>query len=284
MRRALVSTVVAAAVVGSAGTALAVTGGSSSPVFSGCIARANRALINVHKAASVKCAKGETEISWNQKGPRGAAGPQGPAGPPGKSFQPVEASAVFNLTGRDDSGSGGNTWAKDTITRTVTVIRQDAVPATDCGATATKCWFYTMTVSDTGTFKTQPGLTPNQSCTEPEGQACNGLRINGTIVGSFTGGGDQEFYADQAAPKVPKVLSYTGDAPIDTSHWNTLFFPSTTNFGFPAATSAGQPWTNWSWTYAAPKTCEMWTDAYNTGSGSGNYVTDGNIAGINQCT
>jgi len=283
MRRALVSAAIGAAVVGSAGTALAVTGSSPSPVFSGCIAGANRALINVHKAASVTCAKGETEISWNQKGQRGPVGPRGPAGPPGKPSKPVEASAVFNLTGRDDSGSGGNTWAKDNITRTVTVIRQDAVPATDCGTSATQCWFYTMTVSDTGTFTTQPGLTPNQGCTEPNSQSCSGLDISGTVVGSLTGGGDQEFYADQPAPAAPKVLSFTGDGPTGTSTWYALFFPSSTNFGFPTATTAGQPWTNWSWSYAAPATCETWTDAYNNGSGNGSYAVDGNIAGINQC-
>jgi hypothetical protein len=274
MRRALISAAVAMAVVGSAGTALAVSGSSSSPVFSGCIAGANRALINVHKAASVKCAKGETEISWNQTGPRG------PAGPPGK---PIQASAVFNLTGRDDSGNGGNNWAKDNITRTVTVTRQAAVPAATCGTSATQCWFYTMTLSDTGTFTTQPGLTPNQDCTEPNGQSCSGLDISGTVVGSLTGGGDQEFYADQAAPVVPKVLSYTGDGPIDTSHWYTLFFPANTAFVSAPATAAGQPWTNWSWSYDAPATCETWTDAYNNGDGDGTYAADGNIAGLNQC-
>lgn len=286
MRRALISGAVIAAVVGSAGTALAVSGNSSSPVFSGCIAGTNRALVNVHKAASVKCGKGETEISWNQTGPRGPAGqrgpagPKGPAGPPGQS---VEASAVFNLTGRDDSGSAGNTWAKDNMTRSITVTRQAAVPASDCGGSATKCWFYTMTVSDTGTFTTQPGLTPNQGCTEPNNTSCSGLDINGTVVGSISGGGDQEFYADQATPTAPKVLSYTGNAPTDTSHWYTLFFPANANYGFPPATSAGQPWTNWSWSYAAPATCETWTDSYTNGSGDGTYPADGNIAGINQC-
>lgn len=280
MRKIFISVAAAAAVVGSGGTALAVSGGSSSPVFSGCIAGAHRALINVHKAASVKCAKGETEISWNRTGPRGPAGSRGPAGPPGR---PVTASAVFILTGRDDSGSGGNTWAEDNITRTVTVTRQDAVPATNCGSAATRCWFYTMTVSDTGTFKTNSGLTPNQDCTEPNGQSCSGLEINGFVVGSITGGGDQEFYADQAAPAVPKKLAYTHSDPTDTSHWYTLFFPPSANFGFPPATSAGQPWTDWSWTYAAPASCETWTDAYNSGSGDGSYATDGNIAGLNQC-
>lgn len=79
------------------------------------------------------------------------------------------------------------------------------------------------------------------------------------------------------------MLSYTGNGPTDTSHWYTLFFPSSASFGFPSATSAGQPWTNWSWSYAAPATCETWTDAYNNGSGSGTYAADGNIAGLNQC-
>jgi hypothetical protein len=271
MRKMLVSAAVAAVALGSAGTALAVSGGSSL-VYSGCVTGTSRVLENVHKAASVRCPKGSFEISWNQTGPQG---------PPG---QPVTASAVFTLSGRDDSGSGGNNWATDNITRTVTVTRQASVPASNCGTSATQCWFYTMTVSDTGTFTTQPGLTPNQGCTEPNGgPSCSGLDISGTVVGTLSGGGDQEFYADQAGPVVPKTLSYTGDAPLGTGEWYKLFFPSSANFGFAPATSAGQPWTSWSWSYAAPATCETWTDAYNNGAGSGTFAADGNIAGINQC-
>lgn len=193
--------------------------------------------------------------------------------------------AVFTLTGRDDSGSGGNNWAKDTITRTVTVTRHGAAPASDCGSAATQCWFYTLAISDTGTFTTQSGLTPNQStsCTEPPpgGQPCAGLQISGTVTGNLSGGGDQEFYADQAAPTVPATLSYTGDNPTDTTDWYKLFFPTTANFGL--TTTSGAPWTNWSWSYDAPATCETWTDAYNNGAGSGTYAKDGNIAGINHC-
>jgi hypothetical protein len=82
---------------------------------------------------------------------------------------------------------------------------------------------------------------------------------------------------------VPKVLSYIGDGPIDTTHWYTLFFPTSTNFTVPTGSAAGDPWTAWSWSYVAPATCETWTDAYNNGAGNGTYAADGNIAGLNQC-
>ncbi|HUC58533.1 MAG TPA: hypothetical protein VMA95_14110 [Streptosporangiaceae bacterium] len=285
MRKALIFAAVLAVGVGTAGTALAVSGGSS-PVYSGCIAGKTRALVNVHKASSVKCSKGETEISWNRTGPagpKGATGRRGPAGTAGKPYQPVEASAVFTLNGRDDSGNGGN-WAKDDITRTVTVLRQGAVPVSDCGGAATACYFYTETISDTGTFTTDAeASTPNQACTEPGGQSCDGLKISGTVVGSISGGGDEEFYADQATPAAPKTLSYTGNGPTDTTDWYKLFFPADTIFGSPSGSAAGDPWTTWSWSYAAPSTCETWTDAYNNGDGNGTYAADGNIAGLNQC-
>jgi hypothetical protein len=285
MRKLLIAAAAVAAVAGSAGTALAVSGGSSPTVYSGCIAGKNRALVNVRKATSVKCAKGEIEISWNQAGPKGATGargPQGPAGPPGKA-QPVMVVAEFTLIGRDDSGSAGN-WAKDDITRTVTLIRQGAVPVSDCSDTATVCYFYTETIADTGTFITDSGAeTPNQDCTEPDGQVCKGLVIAGTLSGSLSGGGNQEFYADKAFPKAPKTLSYTGNAPTDTTDWYKLFFPAGTIFGLASGSSAGEPWTSWSWSYSAPTTCETWTDAYNNGAGDGTFAADGNIAGLNQC-
>jgi len=66
-----------------------------------------------------------------------------------------------------------------------------------------------------------------------------------------------------------------------TTNWYQQYFPAGTNFGLTSNPNA--PWTAFSWTYNAPRTCEMWTDAYNNGAGNGTYAADGNIAGINQC-
>jgi hypothetical protein len=199
------------------------------------------------------------------------------------------------ITGRDDSGNGSgqctastanDCWATDTFTRIMTVTRNGAAPAGKCGPTATACWFYTATIADSGSFTTVPASpnppqTPNQSCTEPNGTSCAGLQINGTLTGTLSGGGKLEFYASTDTPSTSGVpATATGDGPVSTSDWYKLFFPSGTQFGLTSASQA--PWTNWSWTYTAPQTCESWTDSMATG-GAGSYATVGNIAGINQC-
>lgn len=228
--------------------------------------------VTMLSSPSAKCPAGTTSVVV------GAQGPRGPQGPAGTSYQPVTANAIFNLTGRPDSGGNGN-WASDNITRDVTVTRHGAVPASDCGSGATQCWFYTATVGDTGTFTTISGAyTPNQ------GGSAAGKTISGIVTGSLTGGGDQEFYADQAAPVTPTKTAYTGSAPTDTSDWYKLFFPSTANYGLAPATSAGQPWTSWSWSYDAPKTCETWTDSFADSDGQGTGAGQGNITGVNACT
>jgi hypothetical protein len=87
MKRVLISAGIAAAVVGSAGTALAVSGAQFSPAspaqpntISGCLT-SSRTIVNVHpNRRSVRCPSGETLIRWNITGPAGPAGPQGPSG------------------------------------------------------------------------------------------------------------------------------------------------------------------------------------------------------------
>ncbi|GEM_PF-3599015 len=228
------------------------------------------------------------------QGPAGAQGPQGPAGPqgpPGPATLSVTGTTA--ITGRDDSGNGtGNCpasssndcWATDTFTRVMTVTRNGAVPASHCGSAATQCWLYTATMVDSGTFTTVSGAqTPNQQCTEPNNTSCSGLTINGQLTGSFSGGGKMEFYADAATPVTAGVpATVTGDGPVSTSQWYTLFFPKGTNFGLTDASQA--PWTTWSWSYTAPSTCETWLDSMADGAGNGSYAADGNIAGINQCS
>lgn len=295
-KRLLTLAAVPAIALASAGAALA---GSSAPatptsaanvitpIYTACVK--GTTIVAFYKG-SHGCALGQVRDTWNQTGPQGpqgiqgAQGIQGPPGPKGDTgtFVPVSASASFTLSGRDDSGAGGN-WAKDNITRLVTVTRHGAAPASDCGASATQCWFYTDVITDTGTFTTDAGaLTPNQLCTEPTVGTCAGLHINGTVVGTLSGGGDQEFFADSPSPTVPSTLSYIGNNPIGTSEWYKLFFGGGTHFGLAAATSFGTPWTTWGWNYLAPATCETWKDTM-PDAGNGTFLADGNIAGVNQC-
>jgi len=218
----------------------------------------------------------------------GAAGPRGPAGPATLSVTGTTA-----ITGRDDSGNGTGActasandycWATDNLTRIMTVTRNGAAPAADCGSSAVQCWLYTATLADSGSFTTVSGAqTPNQACTEPNGgPACAGLVINGIVTGSVSGGGKMEFYADSDTPSAARVpATATGDAPGSTSDWYMLFFPADTNFGLTGASQA--PWTTWSWSYNAPATCEQWVDSMADNAGDGPFGQDGNIAGINQC-
>jgi len=81
MRKVLISVVVAAAVVGSAGAALAVSGAPSAPsnartsnTISACLTQSHT-LVNVHPhRASVRCPGGDTRIKWNITGPQGSSG------------------------------------------------------------------------------------------------------------------------------------------------------------------------------------------------------------------
>lgn len=264
---------------------------SSSTVYHGCVKTSGtlyRVLWDVYLKPH-SCPKGSFEIHWSQVGPQGPEGPQGspgmqgpqgPQGPPGPNELTV--TAVTSINGRDDTGNGGN-WAMDTLTRSATVTRHSSAPSNDCGASATQCWFYTATITDSGSFKTDSAAeTPNQACTEPNGTSCAGLKISGEVSGNFSGGGTLEFYADSQTPDAGLVpTSVTGDGPVTNANWYKLFFPATTNFGL--TTNPNAPWTAWSWAYNAPSTCESWTNAYNNGDGNGSYTADGNIAGINQC-
>jgi hypothetical protein len=249
---------------------------SAGTVYYGCVKTSgtpDRVLWDVYLKHH-SCPKGSFSIHWNQ------AGPQGPQGPPGPAVLTV--TAVTTIANRDDQGNGG-AWAKDTLTRTATVTRHTAVPSVDCGSGATQCWFFTATISDSGSFMTDSGAeTPNQDCTEPNGVSCSGLTISGAVSGSFSGGGTQEFYADTQVPNASLVpTSVSGDSPTAAT-WYQQFFPAGTTFELTSNPNA--PWTAWSWTYSAPKTCETWTNAYNNGDGNGTYAADGNIAGINQCS
>lgn len=185
---------------------------------------------------------------------KGRRGPRGRAGTTGV----VLVRAVTNLTKRPDSGNGGD-WALDTISRRATTTRQAAVPASNCGPTAVRCWFYTGTVTDTGTFTTDAGAnSPNA-----------GVPITGVVKGTIKGVDHFEFYSTNHSPDpglVPHTVTGSNDS---TSNWMTLFFP-------PTATVTAANQLGWKWTYHAPSSCETWVDA---ASGE-----TGDITGTSACT
>lgn len=81
MRRLLIAATSAAIVVGTAGTALAVSGAVSSSkptsTISGCLTK-SRNLVDVHpNTASVTCPKGDKLLRWNATGPAGRSGGSG---------------------------------------------------------------------------------------------------------------------------------------------------------------------------------------------------------------
>jgi hypothetical protein len=197
------------------------------------------------------------------QGPAGPVGPQGPAGPAGPSGSDgddaiLSVSATTALSNRLDSGLDGN-WAKDSLIRTITVTRQKAVPADKCGGGATKCWFYTGSLGDVGSFTTIDGA---------DSPGPDDVVINGTVTGNVVGGSEIEFYASSDSPDpslVPAMLSGNG---VSTGVWASQFFSG-------SVVVTPTQLLNWKWVYTAPNTCETWVNAH-----SGNF---GDIKGVNAC-
>src|SRR5262249_13334069 len=122
--------------------------------------------------------------------------------------------AVTTITGRDVSGNNGN-WAVDDMNRTVSATLVGLHIGPECG-TLSPCYQYTGDLIDNmrakAAFQTDAGaFTPNQSTP--------GLKIHGTVNGTFTGGSQAgfTFYADSNALSTARVpASVTGDAPVGT--------------------------------------------------------------------
>jgi hypothetical protein len=203
-------------------------------------------------AESLKGEKGDP-------GPQGPEGPAGPAGPAGEGGADaiVTVNAVTSVSDRNDSGTNGD-WAKDTFTRDVTVTRQHAAKAADCGSGATQCWFYTANLVDSGSFMTIEGAKSPAA----------GVDIAGIVSGTFNGGSRIEFYASSDSPDASLVPATVTGNDLATGDWVKEFFADGTTVTAPDLL-------NWSWTYTAPATCEQWVNAK-----AGN---EGDITGVNQC-
>lgn len=170
----------------------------------------------------------------------------------------LSVTADTMVTDRPDTATDGSVWAKDSMTRTLTVVRQHATKASDCGSGAVKCWYYTGTIRDNGTFKTQPGAHGPNSTTPISGI------VNGTVNGVY----EIEFYATSDKPNPSLVDSTVTGASPSTGDWMKQAFPAGTSFN-------GFTGVDYKWVYAAPATCEVHTQAT-----SGNT---GDILGANAC-
>jgi hypothetical protein len=176
-------------------------------------------------------------------------------------------SSVIQVTGHDDSGyNSSSPWAEDAYGMTVTMIRHDQAGVSNCPAGSVNCWFITGSVSDTGTFATNPGATSPGAKDVP---------IAGIVDGSFTGGSSFQFYAGSTSASLPlspsSLSSVSGGPSSSDPSWYASFLPAGTLL-------SSVDLVNWSWTYTAPATCETWVDAYNVPQAS-----SGDITGINAC-
>jgi hypothetical protein len=199
----------------------------------------------------------EDKLSQAVRDKLNKAGTPGTPGAPGADAI-LSVTADTMVTARPDTATDGTVWANDSMTRTLTVVRQHATKASDCGAGAVKCWFYTGTIKDNGTFTTVDGAHGPNSATP----------ISGTVNGNVNGVYEIEFYANSDQPNPSNVdATVTGASPT-TSNWAKMAFPAGTQFS--AVTGV-----DYTWVYKAPATCEIHTQTTNS--------TTGDILGQNKC-
>lgn len=182
---------------------------------------------------------------------------------------PGPITAVTQLTNRSDSGAGASGfWATDVLTRTA-VLTDDGPDTTKPAGWET----YTLTLTDAGSFTTNPGAT------DPNG---NGdVIVNAPLTGSVNGGGTFTFEVDKTVPGgaylPPTTLAGNNDPSYE---WATLFFPPGTTIVY---TSPDGQENVFSYTYYAGLTCETWVDASTDDDGYFTAAGAGGIQGDSQC-
>jgi hypothetical protein len=173
------------------------------------------------------------------------------------------ATATTSVTDRLDSGYGGNNWASDTVSRTVTVTEVGADSnLSDCGE-AEHCYTFTGTLKDTGTAHAMAGQV------SPGAQ---GIAITGNPSAAMAGHGEYSFHASSNAPSASHVPTHLTGNDESTDNWVEQFFPAGTTFG------AGPDFADWSWTYTDSADCQTWVDAFNVGK-----ADSGDITGVDMC-
>lgn len=186
------------------------------------------------------------------------------AGNDGKDApQPVAVTAQTQLINRDDGGHSG-TWAQDNMLRVLAIQRHGQVDVSHCGGTeADNCWFYTATISDSGSFTTVNGAkSPRQ-----------GSAISGTVSGTVTGNGRYEFYSTDGGPNAGAVPPTEDGNVHGSASWPALAFEDGSVFNVSEH--------KYAYVYNAPATCETWTET--SANHDGTDSDAGDITGVNAC-
>jgi hypothetical protein len=230
----------------------------------------------------VSCCLARPGAAW-RTGPASRAAAAGVSRLPRRGSQPATAAtttftAVTTITGHPDGGAQGNNWANDSFTRTATIHRVNQVTVAECPGSGTgKCWFYTGTLSDSGTFATIAGqLAPRTGS------------LDQSLAGAFSGGTKTiDFWSSWENPNkadVPQTVSGAATGRGTTTNWVEQFFGPGAVFNS-AANPGGPNLGNWSWKYtlnfgsntACPNDAYQWIDSSTDGGGAnpgaGNILT-----------
>lgn len=211
-----------------------------------------------------------TGLSVMVSGVAGAATPQAKAG---QTF-----SATTSITNHDDSGTEGNNWALDNFTRVATIKFVNQVSVSNCpGSDTGKCYFWTYTLKDNGTFTTVPNVDEPNSTTQLD------LALTGPMTGGTSNG---EFYTSWRNPSVSSVAkTVNGDGSMreSTTNWPEQFFGKSAVFNSVANPGGPDLGSTAGWTYTLnfgtdPQCIHeatQWVDA--AASGWGTLKSDGNI-------
>jgi ribosomal protein S8E len=212
----------------------------------------------------------------------------------------IPVTATTMISNRPDGGTHDNpiagvnkTWANDNFKRVATIVRGAQVPVSNCPHSGTgKCWSWTGTITDTGTFTTNP--TATSGAMSPQA----GKVLDTAVAGSFAGGSTTiKFFSSWKtanASFVPKTMNNHGMLPTGratTTNWVEQFFGGSAVFNS-AANPGGPDLGAWGWTYtlnfgsnhACVNDAYRWVDSAANGGGSKN--TDGDILAPNaaDCT
>lgn len=197
-------------------------------------------------------------------------------------------SGTVNITDHGDSSNFGE-WATDNLAVDMTLTNNGPVSVSHCSAqpSATACYFYTATITRTGTFTT---LTSYKSpATGKSVSLTPAIGLTGNVSGSAT----VEFYysADDpsatnlpAAPINENAAAYS--SPEGVAYTLQGFFPGA-SLSTPGAITlplSNLKVTGYQWNYGpTSSTCETWLDSSANNDGSvAPYGTD--IAAVNQCS
>jgi hypothetical protein len=185
--------------------------------------------------------------------------------------------AVTKVSAHPDSGVQGDNWANDNFTRTATIKRGAEVSVSNCPGSGTgKCYFYTGTLSDSGTFASVAGVASPRTAT----------LLDQSLTGTFAGGSTSiEFWSSWKTPNVadvPKTVSGPVSGRETSTDWVEQFFGAGAVFNS-AANPGGPDLGKWSWKYtlnfgsnkACPNDAYQWVDSATNGGGS--VPGDGNI-------